>query len=115
MLAGDERPVMYEAVIPIRVALSDPEADLGDAIGAVTDQLALVDESTPELVDYAVSSDAEDGTALFEITVDAADDLQALAAAVSWVRTAIHATGGDTPGWTLEGSASVAILTSAAR
>jgi hypothetical protein len=106
--------VMYEAVIPIHVALSSPDADLGEAIGAVTDQLALIDENTPELLDYAVSSDATDNSAVFEITVDADDDLQALAAAISWVRAAIHATGGNTPGWTLEGSASVALLASAA-
>lgn len=102
--------MMYEAVIPIHVDLSDPDGNLGQAIDDVTDQLGLIDENTPELLDYAVSSDATDNSAVFEITVDASDDMEALAAAVSWVRTAIHATGGNTPGWTIEGSVSVAIL-----
>ncbi len=105
--------MMYEAVIPIHVALSEPGDDLGQAIDDVTDQLALIDERTPDLLDYAVSSDATDNAAVFEVTVEADDDLQALAAALSWVRTAIHATGGNTPGWAIEGSVSVVTLASA--
>jgi len=101
---------MYEAVIPIHVALGDPDADLGQEIDDVTDQLALIDERTPELLDYAVSSDAADNAVVFELTVDADDDLLALSAALSWVRTAIHATGGNTPGWAIEGSVSVVTL-----
>jgi hypothetical protein len=31
--------------------------------------------------------------------VDAGDEMEALAGAVSWVRAAIHATGGAMPGW----------------
>jgi hypothetical protein len=103
--------MIYEAVIPVHVALSDPGSDLGIAIDNVTDQLALIDERTPELLDYAVSSDATSNTVLFEITAEADDDMEALSAALSWIRTAIHATGGNTPGWAIEGSVSVATLT----
>jgi hypothetical protein len=105
--------MMYEAVIPIHVALANPSDDLGEAIDNVTDQLALIDEHTPELLDYAVSSDATDNAVIFEVTVEADDDLQALTAALSWVRTAIHAAGGNTPGWAIEGSVSVATLADA--
>jgi hypothetical protein len=105
--------MMYEAVIPIHVALGGPGADLGEAIDDVTDELALIDERTPELLDYAVSSDATDNSVVFELTVEADDDMQALAAALSWVRGAVHATGGNTPGWAIEGSVSVATLASA--
>jgi hypothetical protein len=101
--------MMYEAVISIRVALADPDAHLGEAIDQVTDQLALIDERTPDLLDYAVSSDAGDSTAKFELTVDASDEMNALAGAVSWVRAAIHATGGATPGWTVGGIGSVSV------
>jgi hypothetical protein len=101
--------MMYEAVFSIRVALADPQARLGDSIDQVTDQLALIDERTPELLDYAVSSDADDSTAKFEITVDASDEMDALAGAVSWVRAAIHAAGGATPGWTVGGVGSVSV------
>ena len=76
---------MYEAVIPIRLTLADPAIALGDAIDQVTDELAVIDEQTPELLDYAVSSDATNNTAVFEVTVDAADEIEALAGAVSWV------------------------------
>lgn len=101
--------MMYSAVIPIHVVLSSPDADLGEAIDQVTDQLALIDERTAELLDYAVSSDAEDNTAVFEITVNADDEMEALAGAVSWVRAAIHATGGATPDWSVGGVGSVSV------
>jgi hypothetical protein len=101
--------MMYEAVIPIHVTLADPAVTLGDAIDQVTDQLALIDERTPALLDYAVSSDATDNTAVFEVTVDADDEIEALAGAVSWVRAAIHATGGATPGWSVGSVGSVSV------
>jgi hypothetical protein len=101
--------MMYAAVIPIHVILGDPDADLGEAIDQVTDQLALIDETTPALLDYAVSSDATDNTVLFEVTVDADDEMEALAGAVSWVRAAIHATGGATPNWSVGGVGSVSV------
>jgi hypothetical protein len=101
--------MMYEAVIPIRVTLADSAVGLGDAIDQVTDQLMLIDERTPELLDYAVSSDAAENTALFELTIDAADEMEALAGAVSWIRAAIHATGGATPGWSVGGVGNVSV------
>lgn len=101
--------MMYATVISIRVALGNPDSDLGEATDRVTDQLALIDERTPELLDYAVSSDATDNTAVFEITVDADDEMEALAGAVSWVRAAIHATGGATPNWSVGGVGSVSV------
>lgn len=100
--------MMYEAVIPIRVELAD-SANLGEAIDHVTNELALIDERTPELLDYAVSSDATDNSVIFEVTVDADDEMEALAGAVSWVRAAIHATGGATPGWSVSGVDSVSV------
>ena len=105
--------MMYQAVIPIHVVFADPGADLGKAIDQVTDQLASVDERTPEFLDYAVSSDAMDNTVVFEITVDAVDEMEALAGAVSWVRAAIHATGGATPGWSVGSVGSVSVTPAA--
>jgi hypothetical protein len=101
--------MMYAVVIPIYVILGNPDVDLGEATDQVTDQLALIDERTPALLDYAVSSDASENTVLFEVTVDADDEMEALAGAVSWVRTAIHATGGATPNWSVGGVGSVSI------
>jgi hypothetical protein len=101
--------MMYEAVIPIHVEFHDPGSDLGSAIDHVTDQLALIDEQTRELLDYAVSSDATDNSVVFEVTVDAADELEALAGAVSWVQAAIHATGGATPGWSVGAMGKVSV------
>jgi len=89
---------MYEVVIPLRIGLP-AGVDLGEALDRVTSELAKIDESTPGLLDYAVSSDASDSTAVVEITVVAGDGLEALNGAVSWVRAAFHAAGGQTPGW----------------
>ncbi len=101
--------MMYAAVIPIRVALGTPDADLGEGIDQVTDQLAVVDDRTPELLDYAVSSDAAVNTVVFEITADAGDEMEVLAGAVSWVRAAIQAAGGATSGWSFGGVGNVSV------
>jgi hypothetical protein len=99
--------MMYSAVIPVRVSLAG--GTLRDAIAQVTDQLVKIDEHTPAFLDFAISAGATDSTAVFEITAEAADDLEAIAGALSWVRAAIHAAGGATPGWTIAGVGSVEV------
>ena len=99
--------MMYSAVIPVRVSLAG--GTLRDAVDQVTDQLADIDEHTPAFLDFAVSADATDNTAVFEITADANDDLEAMAGALSWVRAAIHAAGGATPGWSIAGVGAVEV------
>jgi len=99
---------MYATIIPVHVDLLIG-GDLGDAARQVVDQLAEIDEQTPEFLDYAVSSDGGDGTVTFEITADAEDQLQAVAGALSWVRTAFHAAGGATPGWSVRGVGAVEV------
>jgi hypothetical protein len=100
--------MMYATVIPVHVTMVNG-GDLGDAARRVVDQLALIDEQTPEFLDYAVSSDASDGTVTFEITASAEDELQAVAGSLSWVRTAFHAAGGSTPGWNVAGVGAVEV------
>lgn len=100
--------MMYATVIPVHVELVNG-VGLGDAARQVVNQLALIDEQTPEFLDYAVSSDAGDGIVTFEITADAEDELQAVAGAVSWVRTAFHAAGNATPGWSVRGVGAVEV------
>jgi hypothetical protein len=99
--------MMYSAVIPVRVSLA--RGTLRDAIAEVTDRLAEIDQHTPAFLDFAVSADATDNTAVFEITADAADELEAIAGALSWVRAAIHAAGGATPGWSIAGVGAVEV------
>jgi hypothetical protein len=95
---------MYEVVIPLQIRLAEG-VSLGMAIDRVTDELAAIDKTTPGLLDFAVGSDAGDNTAVFEVTVEAGDGLEALNGAVSWVRAAFHAVGGQTPGWEDESAA----------
>ena len=98
--------MMYSAVIPVHVSLAG--GTLRDAMAQVTDQLADIDEYTPAFLDFAVSADATDNTAVFEITADANDDLEAMAGALSWVRAAIHAISA-TPGWSIAGVGAVEV------
>jgi hypothetical protein len=100
--------MMYAIVIPVHMELLNG-GSLADAARQVVDQLAMIDDNTAEFLDYAVSSDASDGTVTFEITADAEDELQAVAGAVSWVRTAVHAAGGSTPGWNVRGVGAVEV------
>ena len=99
--------MMYSAVIPVCVRLA--RGTLRDAMAEVTDQLAEIDEHTPAFLDFAVSADATDNTAVFEITADADDELEAITGALSWVRAAIHAAGGATPGWSIAGVGAVKV------
>jgi hypothetical protein len=99
--------MMYSAVIPVRVSITG--GTLRDAIAQVTDQLAEIDEHTPAFLDFAVSADATNNAAVFEITADATDELEAITGALSWVRAAIHAAGGATPGWSIAGVGAVEV------
>lgn len=99
--------MMYSAVIPVCVHLA--RGTLRDALAQITDQLAEIDENTPAFLDFAISADATDNTAVFEITTDASDQLEAMAGALSWVRAAIHAAGGATPGWSISGVGAVEV------
>lgn len=100
--------MMYSAVIPIHVRLFGA-GTLREVIAQVTDHLADIDEHTPAFLDYAVSANAGNNTAVFEITADASDELEAVGGALSWVRAAIHATGGATPGWSVAGVGAVRV------
>jgi hypothetical protein len=104
--------MMYETVIPIHVELGgngEAATSLGEVIDRITDQLALIDEQTPDFLDYAVSSDAGDNSVIFEVTANAPDELEAVAGSLSWVRTAFHAAGAETPGWSVAGLGAVRV------
>jgi hypothetical protein len=90
--------MMFAVDVPIRLEVSGT-ADIGGVIDGVTDQLALIGEEPPELLDFAVSSDAGTDGSSFELTVDAEDPVEALGRAVGWVNAAIRAASGKIPGW----------------
>ncbi len=100
--------MIFEVAIPVRLELWGT-GDVGGAIGSVTDQLVMIGEDAPELLDYDVSSEADDHAVSIELTVDAEDAVAALATAVNWALSAIHAVSGNAQGWTVCSVESVSV------
>ena len=73
--------------------------DLGDLAEGIADELAGLQDCNESLLDFAFGSDATDSTVEFELTVEAGSIDETVEVGGSWLRAAIHATGGCTPGW----------------
>lgn len=73
--------------------------DLGDVVEKIADELANLQDCNERLLDFAFGSDSTDSTVEFELTVEADNVDETINVGGSWLRTAIHATGGSTPGW----------------
>ncbi|MFC0864114.1 hypothetical protein ACFHYQ_17610 [Sphaerimonospora cavernae] len=84
--------------------------DLGDVVDEIADELASLQDCNGKLLDFAYGSDATDNAVQFELTVEAGSVDETIETAGSWLRTAIHATGGYTPGWEDSGPRQYAIV-----
>lgn len=73
--------------------------NLGDAVDLVVAQLANLDDSHEQLLDFGVGSDATGNTVVFDLTVEATGVDEAFSVAWSCLRSAVQAAGGSTPGW----------------
>ena len=60
----------------------------------VMEALADLDESNPDLLDWAFGEDTEQGRFEFDLTVTAGNQEEAVALSHAVIRTAIHAAGG---------------------
>jgi hypothetical protein len=89
--------MMFSVNVPVQV--SGYSGDLGDHIEQVVEQLADLNTCNDQLLDFAASSDAINGTAEFNVTVQAPSIEQAMNVGVSCIRAAIHAAGAATYGW----------------
>ena len=69
------------------------------SVRAVARQLDEVQRNTARFLAFTLSSDRTAKTALFMMCVDEDDQVEAVAAAYSWVVTAINATGDGAYGW----------------
>ncbi|GAA2605880.1 helix-turn-helix domain-containing protein [Paractinoplanes durhamensis] len=74
-------------------------AELASAADALTAELHNLEECNESMRDSVVFRDAEAGTVTVAITVIADDEPGAAQFTSDVCRTAIHATGGSTPGW----------------
>jgi glutamate formiminotransferase len=89
--------MMFSVNVPVLVI--GFTGDLGDNIEQVVDELTKLDKCNSDLLDFAADSDASNNTATFTVTVRAHTIEEAMAAGVSCIRAAIHATGAATHGW----------------
>ncbi|WP_182879889.1 hypothetical protein [Microbispora sp. H10949] len=84
--------------------------DLGEIVDAIADELADLQDCDDKLLDFAYGSDATGNTVQFELTVECDSVDETVTIGGSWLRTAIHATGGYTPGWEDSGPRQHAIV-----
>jgi len=72
--------------------------DVGEAAEHVVEQFAALEAVHDGLLDFALGADDEARSIEVQITVEAAT-LEAVTLGVGSLRSAIHASGGGTPGW----------------
>jgi hypothetical protein len=86
--------------ISIKASVSGCPADeMVRSARAVARQLDEVQRNTAPFLAFTMSSDGTARTALFTVCVEDDDPVKAVAAAYSWVVTAINATGDGAYGW----------------
>ncbi|MFT4051095.1 MAG: hypothetical protein QM677_02455 [Microbacterium sp.] len=84
---------MNDWAIEIVVQAAGPVSD--ETFAAVADAFYDLDN----LEDHDVSAEKSAATLTFGMSLSARDEVEGLTAAMSAVRTALHAAGGATPGW----------------
>jgi hypothetical protein len=88
---------MYGFEITVTLSAGDPDS-LSANLDEITGELARACSRTDEFKGYMIT-ERQSGCITFLITADAADEGQALSAAISWLQTAVHTAGFATPGW----------------
>jgi len=73
--------------------------DVGAAADVVVEQFAALERCHDGLLDFALGADNKTRSVEVGITVEAATPEEAVSIGLSSLRTAIHASGGGTPGW----------------
>lgn len=71
--------------------------DLHDEGESLMDALLAIEAANPAVSNSAISTDLTDGVVTFDVTAEGATEHEAVAAAVSAIRAAIHAVEGHTP------------------
>lgn len=97
---------MIEVELTMELHLSVAEEvdnlTVDDHLGLVMEELVKLAARDCGIADPAISFDRSQGIVTIEVSAADGDFDQAVVVADSCIRTAIHAAGGATPGWTLE-------------
>ena len=83
---------MYGFAITVTLSPETDPDSLSARLDEITDHLADICSTTDEFKGYMIT-EQESGGVAFLITADADDEVRALNAATSWLRTAVHAVG----------------------
>jgi hypothetical protein len=75
------------------------DEEMAQSVRAVARHLNEIHLNTSRFLAFTLSSDRTSKTALFTLCVEEDDEVKAVAAAFSWVVTAINATGDGAYGW----------------
>ncbi len=74
--------------------------DVHECADAIMEHLVELSETEgSRVLDSAVDADSEEGSVMIEVTVTAEDLGEAVNTAIAAMRTAVHATGGNTAEW----------------
>lgn len=103
--------MIFGIAVPLTVmnAHSGPPADLFEAVEALAEALANLEDCKPSLLDSTLSADRSNNLVVVEVSIEADSIGQALDEGLSCIRAGIHATGGGTPGWEKSFDDSVAV------
>jgi hypothetical protein len=86
--------------ISIKATVSGgPDEGMTQSVRAIARHLDEVQRNTARFLAFTLSSDGTARTALFTMCAEEDDPVKAVAAAYSWVVTAINATGEAAYGW----------------
>lgn len=88
---------MYGIEITV-TPLGGDRASLPAKLNEITGRLAVAASDTEEFKGFMVSEEPS-GEVTFLISAVAVDGFSAMSAAISWVHSAVHASGFSTPGW----------------
>jgi hypothetical protein len=86
--------------IVIKAAVSEATTEaLTESVEAVACELDDIQQATPALLGFTLSSDRAEHTVRFSLYVEDDDPADASRAAYAWTQTAITAVGDSTRGW----------------
>lgn len=96
----------YTATLSLRI-VGQSGSEFLDHVDEFSEELSNLDDCNTELLDWSVGADAGLMCVEIDMTIEAASPGRAGDMMETWVRTAIHAAGGNTPGWNDHDSADI--------
>ncbi|MCW2736111.1 hypothetical protein [Nocardioides sp.] len=94
--------ISIDVTVDLNVRIDEDAEPIDEQLGAVMEELVKLADSDCGISDPAVSYDSDLRLVTIEVVAESDDFDDAVVTADSCIRSAIHAAGGATPGWTVE-------------